>query len=61
MKKSKTMTVYRKFRQRTDDTIVIPQIMIEGKWLADLGFKQGDKFQIEGEPNKLTLTKTRGT
>jgi hypothetical protein len=49
MKKPKTMTVYKKFRQRTDDTIIIPQIIIEGIWLADLGFKHGDKFRIEGK------------
>lgn len=58
MKSPKTMKVYYKVRRRTDDSIIIPKITIEGKWLAELGFKQGDTFQIKGVRNKLTLIRT---
>lgn len=57
MKKIKTMKVYSKFRQKTNDSIIIPQIMMQGNWLADLGFKPDDAFKIEGGKNKLILTK----
>ena len=57
MKKIKTMKVYSKFRQKTNDCIIIPQIMMQGNWLSDLGFKPDDAFKIEGGKNKLILTK----
>ena len=30
--------------------------MLEGKWLEELGFKQGKQIQIDQQQNKLTIT-----
>ena len=34
-----------------------PQIILQGKWLADCGFSTGDFIMVACEDNKLTITK----
>jgi toxic protein SymE len=55
MEKLKKKKVYTKFRNRTNDTICIPEIRLEGKWLEKLGFKVGSEIVIQPEENKLTI------
>jgi toxic protein SymE len=55
MEKLKKKKVYSKFRTRTNDIIQIPEIRLEGKWLAKLGFKEGSEIIIIQEQNKLTI------
>ncbi len=55
MEKLRKKKVYRKFRNRTSDIIPIPEIRLEGKWLAKLGFKEGSEIVIQQEQNKLTI------
>jgi len=55
MDKLRRKKVYTKFRSRTHDNITIPEIRLEGKWLAKLGFKEGEHIVIQPETNKLTI------
>jgi toxic protein SymE len=55
MEKLRKKKVYTKFRNRTSDIIHIPEIRLEGKWLAKLGFKEGSEIVILQEKNKLTI------
>lgn len=61
MIKTRRLKIHTKFRTRTFDCTTIPEIRLEGKWLAELGFKQGQIVVIEQEPNKLTITIDNGT
>ncbi|MEO0525931.1 MAG: SymE family type I addiction module toxin [Bacteroidota bacterium] len=47
MKKPRVLKIHPKFRFRTWDTITVPEIRLEGKWLEKLGFKKGHKIQIQ--------------
>jgi toxic protein SymE len=55
MEKLRKKKVYTKFQRRTRDTIRIPEIRLEGKWLDKLGFKEGSEIVIQQELNKLTI------
>lgn len=55
MKKSRTLKIYPKIRVRTWDRIIVPEIRLQGVWLKNLGFKQGDKIKIEEYKNKLII------
>ena len=61
MKKLRKKKVYTKFRSRTYDNILIPEIRLEGKWLEKLGFIQGQTINIEQKKNKLTITIEKGS
>ncbi|WP_421751669.1 SymE family type I addiction module toxin [Croceimicrobium sp.] len=52
----KKLKVHRKHRSRRWDYITVPEIRLEGKWLADLGFMEGDIVEVKQQPNKLTIT-----
>jgi toxic protein SymE len=54
--KHRILKVHKKFRARTFDNTTIPQIRLEGEWLAALGFKQGQTVKIEQKKNKLIIT-----
>jgi toxic protein SymE len=56
MLKTKKLKVYRKFQARRYGGIHIPEIRLEGKWLAELGFKQGQDVKVRLQNNKLTIT-----
>ena len=53
-RKLKVYTKHRPGRWRNYTTV--PEIRLEGRWLEELGFKQGDQVQIKQERNKLTIT-----
>ena len=50
------LKIYRKFRARTWDNTTVPEIRLEGKWLEQLGFEQGNEVLIEQKKNKLIIT-----
>jgi len=52
---------YPKFRPRTWDTITVPEIRLEGKWLEGLGFKKGYKIQVQENKNKLAIALIKDT
>ena len=54
--KTKKLKIYQKFRTRAWDSIVVPEIRLEGKWLQELGFEIGKEIEIKEQKNKLTIT-----
>ena len=56
MKQLRTLKIYSKFRRRRWDNTTVPEIRLEGRWLEDLGFKEGGQVQIEQEAQKLIIT-----
>ncbi|WP_237276426.1 SymE family type I addiction module toxin [Tenacibaculum ovolyticum] len=57
MSKIRILKIYSKFRyRRWSNNYTVPEIRLEGKWLEELGFKQGNEVIIEQKKNKLTIT-----
>lgn len=56
MIKFRKLKIHSKFRSRRWDYTTVPEIRLEGKWLEDLGFKEGEQVQIEQQQNQLTIT-----
>ncbi|MCR6642004.1 MAG: type I toxin-antitoxin system SymE family toxin [Sporocytophaga sp.] len=54
------MKIHSKFRNRRWDNTTIPEIRLEGKWLEEVGFKQGQNINILIEENKLIITIDKG-
>ncbi len=38
--------------------MIVPEILLKGKWLEEIGFKPGQNVQIEQQKNKLIITLT---
>jgi toxic protein SymE len=52
------LTISTKYHLREGHTyIAVPAIRIEGKWLSQLGFKQGEKIKLVCKKGKLMITK----
>ncbi|MEO5641745.1 MAG: SymE family type I addiction module toxin [Bacteroidia bacterium] len=60
MSRFRKLKIHSKFRTRRWDNTTIPEIRLEGKWLDELGFKQGQIVIIEQEQNKLTIRLDNG-
>jgi toxic protein SymE len=60
MAKSRKLKIHTKYQARAYGGTTIPEIRLEGKWLDELGFKQGQIVSIEQEKNKLTITIDKG-
>lgn len=57
MKEFRILKIYRKFRYRKwGKNYTVPEIRLEGQWLEQLGFEQGNEILIEQENNKLVIT-----
>ena len=56
MKRFRKLKVYAKFRSRRWDYTVVPEIRLEGNWLKELGFKEGQQVRVEQEKNRLVIT-----
>lgn len=56
MSQFRKLKIHSKHRSRRWDYTTVPEIRLEGRWLAELGFKEGDKVQIKQQRNKLTIT-----
>tara|TARA_Y100001978_G_C23675479_1_gene426154 strand:+ start:1508 stop:1702 length:195 start_codon:yes stop_codon:yes gene_type:complete len=55
MDRFRILKIHRKFRSRRWDNTTVPEIRLEGRWLEELGFRNGDLVQIEQEYKKLTI------
>jgi toxic protein SymE len=60
MSRFRKLKIHSKFRTRRWGNTTIPEIRLEGKWLDELGFKQGQVVIIEQEQNKLTIRLDNG-
>ena len=56
MKKYRKLKVYTRYQSRRYGEVQIPEIRLEGKWLGELGFRQGQIVKIKQEQDKLTIT-----
>lgn len=57
MKNLRKLKVHRKYQRRArSKIIIIPQIILEGKWLGKLGFRTGQMINVEQKKNKLIIT-----
>lgn len=57
--KFRKLKVYSKARQRTWDYTIVPEIRLEGRWLANSGFEEGKEFKVETKKGKLIITLIR--
>lgn len=57
MRQFRKLKIYKKFRYRRWGTnYSVPEIRLEGQWLEQLGFEQGNQVLIQQENNKLVIT-----
>ena len=57
MRKFRILKIYSKFRyRRWSNNYTVPEIRLEGIWLEQLGFEQGNEVLIEQKKNKLIIT-----
>ena len=57
MEKFRILKIYSKFRyRRWGNNYTVPEIRLEGQWLEQLGFEQGNEVLIEQKNNKLIIT-----
>ena len=57
MRQFRILKIYSKFRyRRWGNNYTVPEIRLEGQWLKQLGFKQGNEVLIEQKNNKLVIT-----
>lgn len=54
--KSREMTVYRARGNGKD--LTLPMIMMQGKWLRDMGFAVGDRVSVTLQDGKLVVERT---
>ena len=54
--KSREMTVYRARGNGKD--ITVPMIMMQGKWLRDMGCTVGDRISVTLQDGKLVVERT---
>ncbi|WP_420385698.1 SymE family type I addiction module toxin [Roseivirga sp.] len=50
------LKIQSKYRNRRWDITTVPEIRLEGKWLEELGFLEGEQIHIEQHYQKLTIT-----
>jgi len=56
MSRFRKLKIHSKFRVRRWDNTTVPEIRLEGRWLEEAGFKQGQIVMVKQEPNRLTIT-----
>ena len=57
MNKFRILKIYSKFRyRRWGNNYTVPEIRLEGQWLEQLGFEQGNEVLIEQKKNELIIT-----
>jgi len=54
--KSREMTVYR--ARGIGKDLTVPMIMMQGKWLRDMGFAVGDRVSVTLQDGKLVVERT---
>lgn len=50
------LKIHTKHQNRSWKNITVPEIRLEGKWLAELGFEAGEHVRIEQLERKLIIT-----
>lgn len=61
MKNSRRLKIHKKYQRRAYFRgITVPEIILRGKWLDKLGFKEGEMVTIKEEKNKLTISLDKG-
>lgn len=55
MRKFRTLKIYKKHRTSRWKVTIVPEIRLEGKWLKELGFEEGNEIQIEQHQSKLII------
>ena len=60
MKSSRRLKIHTKHRTRTWDSTTVPQIKLEGRWLEQLGFKEGQEVDVEQSPDRITIRVRQG-
>ena len=56
MNRFRKLKIHSKFRPRRWDYTTVPEIRLEGRWLADLGFEEGSEVRVEQERRRLVIT-----
>ncbi|TSJ42256.1 type I toxin-antitoxin system SymE family toxin [Fluviicola chungangensis] len=46
-----------RFIMRKYDKTIVPEILLKGKWLSEMGFLPGQEVKIELKENKLVITR----
>ncbi|AEA44952.1 SymE family type I addiction module toxin [Fluviicola taffensis] len=54
--KSRKIKIQPRFILRKYDKTIVPEILLKGKWLAEMGFKAGQEVKIELNENKLVIS-----
>ena len=47
MSRFRKLKIHTKHQKRSWIDITVPEIRLEGKWLAELGFEEGEHIRIE--------------
>ncbi len=56
MKSFRKIKIQPRFILRKYDKTVVPEILLKGKWLAEMGFVVGQEVRIELKENELVIT-----
>jgi toxic protein SymE len=59
MKRLRRLKIRSKFREHSWGETV-PVIKLEGRWLENLGFKEGQVVEVEEEEEKITIRVRKG-
>lgn len=57
MKSFRKIKIQPRFILRKYDKTVVPEILLKGKWLAEMGFVAGQEVKIEFKENELVITR----
>ncbi len=55
MREFRKLKIHSKHQNRTWKNVTVPEIRLEGKWLAELGFVAGEHVRIQQLKNKLVI------
>lgn len=56
-KKERKLTISSRYQPRAyRQSVIVPEIRLIGKWLEELGFKEGKQVKVLIKNNSLTLT-----
>lgn len=54
--KSRKIKIQPRFILRKYDKMIVPEILLKGKWLAEIGFVAGQEVKIEIKENQIVIT-----
>jgi len=56
MNQFRSLKIHAKYQARFRRNITIPEIKLQGIWLRELGFTEGDRVRVEQRKNMLIIT-----